>query len=171
MRALDRQLEQCLASEDKQPLSLLEWLKQKVRTLISLWEGAQLNQAPLVQLQRLVRATLWIPRPLVDAEVLLCQLEGQNQWVCVKKWLLFHHEAKTIREREGRINYMLSSFNLKLKEKEASIEEGQTPMEEIETPRDEASTSGIGPQINFILINHQHCPMATTVLCRRLDKM
>ena len=43
-------------------------------------------------------------------------------------------EAKTIREREGRINYMLSSFNLKLKENEASTQEGQTPMEEAETP-------------------------------------
>ena len=63
---------------------------------------------------------------------------------CVKKWLLYHHEAKpeavspgnlfvfglgmdelkTIRERENRINYMLSSFE-KLKENKALTPEGQ----------------------------------------------
>ncbi|KAJ3664979.1 hypothetical protein Zmor_000506 [Zophobas morio] len=183
MGALDKQLDQCLASgrqaatfrgmkytgeilritcEDE--LSL-KWLQQTVRSLTPLWEGAQLNVVPLADLPRLVRATLWIPGPPVDAGVVLRRLEGQNQWANVKKWLLFHREAKPeaaspgnlfvfglgmeeakiIREREGRINYMLSSFNLKLKENEASAKEGRTPMEEVETPGDEASTSGGGP--------------------------
>ena len=76
-----------------------------------------------------MRATLWIPGPPVNAEVVLHRLEGQNQWARVKKWLLFYHEAKpkaaspgnlfvfglgmdeakTIREREreDRISYTL----------------------------------------------------------------
>ena len=33
------------------------------------------------------------------------------------------NEAKTIRRREGRINYMVSFFNLKLKENEALTQE------------------------------------------------
>ena len=40
--------------------------------------------------------------------------------------------------------YMLSFFNLKLKENEASTQERQIPMEESEIPGDEASTSGGG---------------------------
>ena len=99
-----------------------------------LWEGALLNVVPLSELPRLVRAILWIPGTPLYAEVVLRRLEGQNQWARVKKWFLFHHEAKfeaaspgnlfvvglgideaeTIKEREGRINYVLSSFNLKL---------------------------------------------------------
>ncbi|KAJ3652637.1 hypothetical protein Zmor_018585 [Zophobas morio] len=185
MGALDRQLDQCLAS-DRQAATFrgikytgeilritcedelsLKWLQKTVRSLTPLWEGAQLNVVPLAELPRL------------------------NQWDHVKKWLLFHREAKSeaafpgnlfvfglgmdeakiIREREGKINYMLSSFNLKLKENEASAQEGQTPMEEVETPGDEASTKMALQQINFIQINLQHCRMATTVLCRRLDKM
>mgnify|MGYP005984135983 FL=1 len=55
---------------------------------------AQLNVVPLAELTRLVRTTLWIPGPPVDAEVAVHRLEGQNQWPCVKKWLLFHLEAK-----------------------------------------------------------------------------
>ncbi|KAJ3666215.1 hypothetical protein Zmor_001668 [Zophobas morio] len=133
----------------------LKWLQQTVRSLTPLWEGAQLNVVPLAELPRLVRATLWIPGPPVDAGVVLRRLEGQNQWAHVKKWLLFHREAKPeaaspgnlfvfglgmeeakiIREREGRINYMLSSFNLKLKENEASAQEGQTPIGRGRNPR------------------------------------
>ncbi|KAJ3651424.1 hypothetical protein Zmor_017468 [Zophobas morio] len=81
MGALNRQLEQCLAS-GRQAATFkgikyageilritcegemsLEWLKQTVRALTALWEGAQLNVVPLAQLPRLVRATLWIPGP------------------------------------------------------------------------------------------------------------
>ncbi|KAJ3649881.1 hypothetical protein Zmor_021598 [Zophobas morio] len=232
MGALNRQFDQCLVSGKQAAIFRgikytgeilrktcedevsLKWLQQTVRSLTHLWEGAQLNVVPLAELPRLVRATLWIPGPPVDAEVVFRRLEGQNQWAHIKKWLLFHHEAKPeaaspgnllvfglgmdeakiIRGREGRINYMLSSFNLKLKENEASAQEGRTPKEDVETPGDEASTSGGGPardiclvssrqvwdflvaelalqQINFIQINLQHCRMATTVLCRRLDKM
>ncbi|KAJ3655371.1 hypothetical protein Zmor_014504 [Zophobas morio] len=159
MAALDRQLDQCLAS-GRQAATFrsikctgeilritcvsLKWLQQTVRSLTPLWEGAQLNVVPLAELPRLVRATLWIPGSPVDAEVALRRLEGQNQWAHVKKGLLFHHEAKPetaspgnlfvfglgmdeakiIRVREGGINYMLSSFNLKLKENEASAHEG-----------------------------------------------
>ena len=54
-------------------------------------------------------------------------------------------QLKREREREGRINYVLSSFNLKLKENETPTQEGQTPMEEAETQGDEASISGSGP--------------------------
>ena len=54
-------------------------------------------------------------------------------------------EAKTIREREDRKNYMMSSFNLKLKENETTSQEVQIPMKEAETPGNEASTSSIGP--------------------------
>ena len=50
-----------------------------------------------------------------------------------------------VREREDRINYMLSSFNLKLKENEAPTQEGQTPMEEAENPGDETSISRGAP--------------------------
>ena len=53
-------------------------------------------------------------------------------------------EAKTISWREGRINNILSSFNLKLEQNEASTQEGQTPMEVAETLGNEASTSGNG---------------------------
>ena len=100
-----------------------------MRSVRPLWESAQLNVLPLAELPRLVRATLWIPAPPVDAEVVLRRLEGQNQWARVKKWFLFHHEAKpkadspgnifvfalgmdeakTIREREGRICCPLST--------------------------------------------------------------
>ncbi|KAJ3621762.1 hypothetical protein Zmor_007308 [Zophobas morio] len=52
------------------------------------------NVVPLAELPRLVRATLWIPGPPVDAEVVLHRLQGQNQWGRVKKWLVFHHEVK-----------------------------------------------------------------------------
>ncbi|KAJ3665593.1 hypothetical protein Zmor_001084 [Zophobas morio] len=71
----------------------LEWLTQTVGSLTPFWEGAQPNVVPLAKLPRLVRATLWIPRPTVDVEVVLRRLEGQNQWVRVKKWVLFHHES------------------------------------------------------------------------------
>ena len=66
-------------------------------------------------------------------------------------------EAKTIREREDRINYMLSSFNLKLKENEASTQKGRTLMEEAETPGDEASTSGGRPAQDISLVSPKIC--------------
>ncbi|KAJ3655602.1 hypothetical protein Zmor_014724 [Zophobas morio] len=175
--ALDRQLEQCLAARrqattcrsikyTEEILRItyedevsLEWLKQTVRFLTRLWEGAQLNVVLLAELPRLVRTTLWIPGPLMDVEVVLNPLEGQNQWARVNNLLLFHHEAKpeavskgnifvfdfgmdetkTIRKRAGSTSYMLPSFNLEFKENKASTQEGQTPMEKAETPGEEAS--------------------------------
>ena len=95
----------------------------------------------------------------------------------VEKWLLFYHEAKpkaaspsnlfvfglgtdeakTTRDREGRINYMLSSFNLKLKENEASTQKGRTLMEEAETPGDEVSISGGRPVRDITLVSSKIC--------------
>ena len=83
-----------------------------------MWEGAQLNVIPFAQLPRLVRATLSIPGHFFVFSL------GMD-------------EAKTIKEREGKINYMPSSLNLILKENKVSIQEAQAPMEEPETPGDE----------------------------------
>lgn len=142
----------------------LRWLTETVANLRP-WEDATLAVVRLDQLPRLTKATLWIPVEAEsdheEKEVVVSRLAGQNPAVSVRRWCLFHHEAKenprglllvfgigdedikTLRARSMRLHYLFQSLALKIKpEKPAGEEEaGPPPTQKMGTEAGEAERS------------------------------
>lgn len=144
----------------------LEWLTKSVASLRP-WESAALAVVRLDQLPRLTKAALWIPvEPESDREekeVVVSRLAGQNPTVNVRRWCLFHHEAKEdprglllvfgigdediqiLRARSMRLHYLFQSLVLKIKPEKPTNEEvgppPTTPAQRMETEVGEAERS------------------------------
>ena len=141
----------------------LGWLTKAVEDLRP-WQNAALTVVRIDRLPRLTKATLWIPMEAdsdhEDKEVVIGRLAGQNPTLSVRRWCLFHHEAKenpkglllvfgigdedikTLGTRSMRIHYLFQSLALRVKTEKSTheAEPGATPKRK-ETEAEEVEPS------------------------------
>lgn len=140
----------------------LDWLRQAVKSLPPLWEGAKLEIVPVDQLPKLTKVTLWVPGPPDETDVVMRRLAAQNPWAKVREWITFHTSTKdepegrilvfglremtcsTLKQHQGRLSYMFNSLRAKIHASgtEAKAEVANpTPMDVVDQgPSTSAST-------------------------------